>query len=462
MPTSGTPSEPKWRFQHGSLLAYEIELLRERQGDGDPWALVDAVMEEPAKLGGPVSKLLTDGLRKGWKRLADERRALLQLLGRCAISEAQALRIYDTTARGEAGIQASDAELLRDPYFLFEHDRRAADPIAFGAVDRGLFPDEAVREQFPVPESSRIEDPADPRRVRALVVDLLENAAAEGHTLLPRSWVIRRARERALQPPCPLGENVLDACEESFGPVVARAATRAGEPAYQVNRLIECRTIIRREVLGRKKGKPHTVDLDWRGLVDAGLDAPQPGDPEECELEERARREKAVALEQLSRSRLCVLIGPAGTGKTTLLRMLCSLPDLAEKGLLLLAPTGKARVRLEDQIGMRGAGQTLAQFLLRQQRYDGQTGAYFPKPRSIHEIGATPRRLTRAVRLRSAPPALPPTYARMKAEGDGAPYPGCMTSLGVAALASLRARAYRPGLAIAARPGLTPRACAQA
>ncbi len=372
----------EWGFQHGSLLAYEIELLRERQGGGDPWELVEAVMEEPAKLGGPVAKLLTDGLRRGWKRLATDRRALLQLLGRCAISEDQALRMYDTTARAEAGIEASDAELLRNPYLLYERDRRAADPIAFGAVDRGLFPDEAVREQFPVPEPSRIEDPADERRVRALVVDLLEHAVAEGHTLLPRSWVIRRARERALQPPCPLGENVLDACEESFAAIVARAATRSGEPAYQVDRLIECRTIIRREVLGRKRGKPHTADLDWRGLVDAGLDERLPADPEERRLEERARREKAAALEQLFRSRLSVLIGPAGTGKTTLLRMLRSVPGLTEKGLLLLAPTGKARVRLEEQTGMRGAGQTLAQFLIRQQRYDGETGAYFPKPRA--------------------------------------------------------------------------------
>ena len=54
---------------------------------------------------------------------------------------------------------------------------------------------------------------------------------------------------------------------------------------------------------------------------------------------------------------------------------------LAEKGLLLLAPTGKARVRLEEQTGMRGAGQTLAQFLIRQQRYDGETGTYFPNSR---------------------------------------------------------------------------------
>ena len=371
----------EWGFQHGSLLAYEIELLREREGGGDPWEIVSAVISNPARLGGPMAKLLTDGLRMGWMRLSDERRALLQFLGRCAISEDQARRFYDTTARADAGIEASDAELLRNPYLLFERDRRAADPIAFGAVDRGLFPDETVREQFPVLEPSRIEDPADGRRVRALVVDLLEHAAAEGHTLLPRSWVIRRARARALQPPCPLGENVLDACEESFGPVVARAATHAGEPAYQVDRLIECRTIIRREVIGRKKGKSHRADLDWRRFVDAGIDEPLPTDPEERKLEKRARREKAVALEQLFRSRLSVLIGQAGTGKTTLLRMLCSLPGLAEKGLLLLAPTGKARVRMEEQTRMRGAGQTLAQFLIRHQRYDWDTGAYFTNPR---------------------------------------------------------------------------------
>ena len=378
----------EWGFQHGSLLAYEIELLREREGDGDPWALVNAVMNDPAKLGGPVAKLLTDGLRKGWKRLPDERRSQLQLLARCAFSESQALRMYDNTARAEAGIEASVADLLRNPYLLFECDRRAIDSIAFGVVDRGLFPDASLRQQVPVPESSGIEDPADERRVRALVVDLLEEAAAEGHTLLSRSWVIRRARERALQPPCPLGENVLDASGESFTPVVARAVTREGEsgyqsePAYQVDRLIECRAIVRREVLGRKKGKQHVAELDWRGLVDAGIDEPLPADPEERKQEERARCEKAAALEQLYRSRLSVLIGSAGTGKTTLLRALCSLPGLSEKGLLLLAPTGKARVRLEHQTRMQGFGQTLAQFLIRQQRYDGATGAYFPKPRA--------------------------------------------------------------------------------
>ena len=196
--------------------------------------------------------------------------------------------------------------------------------------------------------------------------------------MLPRSWVIRRARDRALQPLCPLGENVLDATEGTFSPVVTRVETRAGEPAYQIDHLVECREIIRREVSGRQKGKPHAADHDWAALVNAALKQAPVAVAEDAQVEERARKEKAAALEQIFRSRLSVLIGAAGTGKTTLLGILCSLDEVAKRGILLLAPTGKARVRLEEQTRQRGAGRTLAQFLNRYTRYDGETGAYFP------------------------------------------------------------------------------------
>ena len=375
----------EWGFQHGSLLAYEIELERERRGSGHPWQIFDAMMQDGKALKGPIATLVTPGLRRGWKSLGHERRALLELLSRCAIGEDQALRLYDRTMRKDAGIDVSDTELLTNPYLLYERDRRSVDPVAFGAVDRGLFPDESVRGEFPVPEPSSITDPADSRRVRALVVDLLEGGANEGHTVLPQSWVIRRARDRALQPPCPLGENVLSATEPVFAPIITRVTTGDGEAAYQIDRLSECRDIIRREVRGRQKGKPHTTEYEWRALVNAGLGQQVPKAREERELEERAREEKAAALEQLFRSRLSVLIGPAGTGKTTLLKMLCSLPEVANKGVLLLAPTGKARVRLEEQTAQRGSGRTLAQFLNGFRRYNGETGAYFPNrsaPRS--------------------------------------------------------------------------------
>jgi len=72
--------------------------------------------------------------------------------------------------------------------------------------------------------------------------------------------------------------------------------------------------------------------------------------------------------------------------KTTLLGMLCRIEEVRKRGILLLAPTGKARVRLEDQTGQRGLGQTLAQFLNGLGRYNTETGAYFPN-RTAHRCG---------------------------------------------------------------------------
>ena len=71
-----------------------------------------------------------------------------------------------------------------------------------------------------------------------------------------------------------------------------------------------------------------------------------PEDPDEVELEELARREKAAALEELFSASISLLLGPAGTGKTRLLQMLCNLAEVRGDGVLLLAPTGKARVQL--------------------------------------------------------------------------------------------------------------------
>ena len=368
----------EWSLQHGSLVAYDIQLLGERKNEPDHWKLLNDVMADPALLPQPTAKFLTGNLRKGWQSLKEDRRALLNLLSRCTLREDQALRFYDSPSRSKAGIQATEHDLLANPYLLFEQDRGAQNPIAFDTVDRGAFPDGSVREQFPVAEPSTVNDPTDGRRVRALVVDLLERAAEEGHTLLPQNWLIHSARERALQPPCPLGEDVLAAMQSTFAPIVHCKATAKGEVAYQVDRLVECGSIISREVDKRVRGRKHTAAHNWKRLVDDAIEDPLPKNSAERATEERARREKAAALEVMYSSRLSVLIGPAGTGKTTLIRMLCQLPEVKGNGILLLAPTGKARVRLEEQTNLRGDGKTLAQFLIEFHRYDGSTGRYFP------------------------------------------------------------------------------------
>jgi hypothetical protein len=172
----------EWGFQHGSLLAYEIDLELERRGEaeGNPWDLVDAVMRGGESLDAPAARRIPANCRQGWVGMRPERRALLQLLSRCTLGEDQALRFFDPTSRRESGIEATDQELLENPYLLFERDRRSADPIHFTTIDRGLFPDEAIRDRAPVPSPSLVEDPSDFRRARGLVAMLLEEAAREG------------------------------------------------------------------------------------------------------------------------------------------------------------------------------------------------------------------------------------------------------------------------------------------
>ena len=92
------------------------------------------------------------------------------------------------------------------------------------------------------------------------------------------------------------------------------------------------------------------------------------------QLEDDARTEKAAGLSALHDAPLSVLIGPAGTGKTTLLKALVDLPGMADGGVLVLAPTGKARVHLETKVDR--PAKTLASYLTASDRYDGETGRY--------------------------------------------------------------------------------------
>jgi ATP-dependent exoDNAse (exonuclease V) alpha subunit len=370
-------------LEQGNLIAYAIasaQASAQREWTEDPWDLVDAVFEDPNVLPGVTAGIGPTWGAK-WKKLAPERRALLKLVSRFALSADQALRFFQPTEREKAGIVATDAELLANPYLLYELDRRSPDPIALGVVDRGMFPDPQIRTAFPVPAPSRVEEDIDPRRARALVVDTLETAATEGHTLLPRAWTIQRIRERPLEPGCPLDDDALAVTEGSFAPVVLAVTLAAGRPALQLERLVATREIIREAVRRRLKAPRHASAHDWAGLVDAGLGAALLSDEVERGAEDRARAEKTAALQEIYEARVSVLIGPAGTGKTTLLRVLCGLPDIQQGRILLLAPTGKARVRLEQQTKRKGEGQTLAQFLLKWQRYDGSSNRYFPNPK---------------------------------------------------------------------------------
>jgi hypothetical protein len=360
----------------GVFVAHDLG--QQLEANEDPWPIVDRMFRDPkAVLSPAAAKLIGKEHQAVWNALSPDRRALLKLLSRFEISPEQASLAFIEEARAAAKIECTDSQLLANPYRLFEITRSSADPVSLTTVDRGLFPEPVVREKHPLPEPSRVATATDVRRIRAWTIETLEEAAADGDTLLPRTEVITKIREMDYRPECPVTGDLMAVAEQTFAPEIERALLADSKPAFQLSRLALCSKLICSEFTKRLNGKPHEVEADWLELLAHSdvLGPVKPGD----ERERRSRTEKAAALSILAEGRGSVLIGPAGTGKTTLLAVLSAHPVIARGGVLLLAPTGKARVRMEQAAKskqLKLTGQTIAGYLLESGRYVPDTGQY--------------------------------------------------------------------------------------
>ncbi|MFI7207742.1 AAA family ATPase [Micromonospora aurantiaca (nom. illeg.)] len=345
--------------------------------DVDPWLTLEQAMADPDRLGIAAKTHLTPTVRATWKALRPERRKLLDLLSRFSLTREQAERYFVVEERDPA---LTDDQIIANPYRLFEADRDEPDAVPFAIIDRGCFPDAAVASEHPLPVPSAMSDDLDARRVRALIVDELKRATASGHTLQPQADIVARIRSRTLSVPCPVTGDVLDAHHLSADTVAPGSPMTGvtlpnGVPALQLTELSEVGAIIRREVDRRIGAAPIGGAPDFATRLDSLLGPIDGGLPaEERAAETQARTEKTAALHTLYSSRVSVLIGSAGTGKTTLLQVLRHIEEVAAGGVLLVAPTGKARVQLATRVEAEAV--TLAQFLISTRRYNPRTERY--------------------------------------------------------------------------------------
>ncbi|RAK15236.1 ATP-dependent exoDNAse (exonuclease V) alpha subunit [Anoxybacillus vitaminiphilus] len=347
--------------------------------NADIWPLVDAMFENPKDyLPSSLAKQVTPELSRMWKQMPSERKELVKLLSRMELSNEQAKVVFVQSERKKKGIHATDEEILKNPYILYEQTRLQLEPIPIWTIDKAMFPNETLLETCPFLREGSFDSKYDIRRVRALVVYVLEQAANNGDTLLPFEEIVRQIRNLPIVPDCELHEDLLTSIETDLQQEIIIVEMEDGSKAYQLKRLYEMGQLIREKVEKRLKGTRISISADWRALLDEKLGGPiQIADPYEAEKEEMARTEKAAILKELAESRISVLIGPAGTGKTTLLSTLISHPEIQQGDVLLLAPTGKARVRMEEvSKTLKIKAYTLAQFLGRTNRYDYQNFRY--------------------------------------------------------------------------------------
>lgn len=350
--------------------------LQQQAGENiDPWPLVDAAFDAPGTV---LPKELHRDLKElapTWKGLTTERKALLRLVSRFELTTGQAATLYDEGSRQKCRWSASDRDILQNPYRIYEISRHDPDGVRLLAVDRGVFPEDTVRLKHPLPSPSGLDSAVDLRRVRAFSIAALEDAALGGHTLLPIDKAVDAISSRPVRPVCPVTGDMLSARVADMHPEVVSAPID-GAIALQLKRYQSIRAEVRKQVEGRIGGKRHTVGYRWLDLLNEKFG------PAFDNEEIRARAEKAAALTELAEARFSVLAGPAGAGKTTVLGILCTQPEIRSEGLLLLAPTGKARVRMQELAGGGGGkALTIAQFLNQHGRYDGRAGRYIMSDR---------------------------------------------------------------------------------
>ena len=362
-------------FRCGELVAREIKKLY--PGKADFETEFYEIMNHPRSiLSAEIIKTIRKPEWQALMSLSNERRQLFWLMARITISPEQANVLFNPEERKKYSIQLTDRQIIDNPYTLYEGTVGCIDwlRIAVKKIDMAVFPPEEIRNTEPLPAPSAIESGNDKRRVRAYSVAQLEEQAEQGHTVFPQEFLVHWINSLTISPACRVTGDIMNALSDFLTEKAVRIECKDGSSAYQLRRLYEIDEVIRTAVNKRLHGKRHSITEDWRQIVDDAF-----GDHDGTKAEEDARTEKAAVLMELAQSRISVLIGGAGTGKTTLLSLLCKSEQIRNGGILLLAPTGKARVRMSQAMkehGITAEAKTVAQFLVENGRFNGITMQY--------------------------------------------------------------------------------------
>lgn len=364
----------------GTSLFLELRANGELEATDDPWPLLDKIIRGKTKP--PQKAYITDikELAPTWNGLSAERRRVLELFSRFDLTPVQAARLFDEKDRRDSldGV-VKDAELLANPYLLVERDlgMGADDPlVTLGVVDWGLLPDQALAGAPPVPEPSAVRAPEDERRLRAALVSVLRAASDSGDCLLSFTEAQTRLAALDAATPVEISPDWLRGRTSFLSEVIviteqASATDADAFTALQLVKLKGWEDRLRKVLLARAAKEIPGVKEDWAKRIQECLKRSGHRFDPKVQRHHDALTEQVKALDGLTRRRLTVLVGGAGTGKTSVMGALVASKELATEGLLLLAPTGKASVRL-TQAAESESAQTIAAFLNSLKRYDGR------------------------------------------------------------------------------------------
>lgn len=359
-------------IEGGNFIAWELDkLIRNKNSnevERDPWILVDCIINgERELLDSRLLKGINNTIIATWKSYTVEDKEFFRLLSRMNINNDQVLSVINLK-------KSKKLDILENPYLLSEDFLDTGIEFSPSLIDKIFFGSNNFLEKFPLFHLTKINSSLDQKRIRAFGVNILEQSSLEGNSLLSDFQFVTKFSELPIDPACkPSIQNLIAISSFLNDRIVLKKVERVEDSYYfKLKRLEEVKNIIQSYIVKRTKStfSPPVIE-DWNKAVDLKLGTIDSTNPEWFQVfEKEARTEKAKALEVLSNNRFSVLIGPAGTGKTTLLNIFCNLPHISNGTILKLAPTGKARVNMGND------AQTLAQFLIQSNRYNPDTGQY--------------------------------------------------------------------------------------
>lgn len=322
----------------GCERAMEIQLRgvdRLLQAGRDPAAAILRALDDD--IDACLSEFDDDLFEAGneWSYLDEDEKQLAALIMRMELLPEQAQQVLSPELRPRHRLPLDAAKLLANPYLLSEAfaPKRDREPISFVTVDHGLL----AHDSMPLLRDQRVAR-NDPRRVRALLTDVLSDRAADGHTFVAAHAALNAVRERSPDDrPCDVG--VARLSHERMAPTIDETIERFendGTDYVALRSVAEPEAVIRscfQELAQRPLGEPSSIG--WAALAPGTL---------------QLSSEQQEALDRVFRSSLSVLTGAAGTGKSTLLAPLIAAVRSSEGRVAVraLTPTGKAADRLKE------------------------------------------------------------------------------------------------------------------
>lgn len=246
-----------------------------------------------------------------WRDASGLRELTVFLRGH-GIAAAHARRIHQLYGRDSLEV------VSRDPYLL----AREIHGIGFRTAD-------TIAERLGIARNS-IE------RARGAALYMLERMAAEGHVYVPLGYLVHQfAAGLEMEP-----ELALRAVEELETAGVVVTESYEDDRAVYLKRLHDAESGVARRLVALTRGPAPGAAAIERAYA-AALRAPN------MTLSDEQRRAIRIALT----SRVTVITGGPGTGKTTIMKALVAGLDSAGIRPTLAAPTGRAARRLADATG---------------------------------------------------------------------------------------------------------------